>query len=353
MRRRSLPGAQSMPWTLRWPLVKTSGRDAVGAEVGGAQDLAVEAVGLGERGVADLAGRDVEPVVGAEREPAAVVDRPGLDALHDHAVLGQAVIGEAIARDLVAVAGRAVEVDEAVVAELRVDRDPEQAALRAVGLDDVDLADRLVAQLARGREQAHATGALGHQRTAVGEPRDRPRRVETAGHGADAGALRGGLVIAPAAAGEREQAEEGGAAHVSSVPGHGPRLGGARLPLVRARRRARLAAVRPAVRADRRAAGSARARGRVARRHADGLPRRGPRRSAARSRPRAGGVLPHDGRRRARARPRRGVQRVLRRPRRAARGHARHPAHADERGRALRLPAPRLRGGRRAGGRSR
>ena len=80
MKRRSVPGSQSMPWTLRWPLVKTSGAHAVGAEVGGAQDLAVEPVGLGERAVAGLAGRDVEPPVGAEREPAAVVDRAGPDA---------------------------------------------------------------------------------------------------------------------------------------------------------------------------------------------------------------------------------------------------------------------------------
>ena len=51
----------------------------------------------------DLAGRDVEPVVGAEREPAAVVDRAGADARDDDRVLGQAVVGEAVARDLVAV----------------------------------------------------------------------------------------------------------------------------------------------------------------------------------------------------------------------------------------------------------
>ena len=55
--------------------------DVVGAEVGRAQHLAVEAVLLGELRLAGLAGRDVEPAVGAEGDPAAVVDRAGLDAV--------------------------------------------------------------------------------------------------------------------------------------------------------------------------------------------------------------------------------------------------------------------------------
>ena len=66
---------------MRWPQDQTgesgSGLPGAGLAVGGdPQDLAAERVAvLGQLAVAGLAGRDVEVAVGAEREPAAVVDR--------------------------------------------------------------------------------------------------------------------------------------------------------------------------------------------------------------------------------------------------------------------------------------
>ena len=60
------------------------------------------------------------------------------------------------------------------------------------------------------------------------------------------------------------------------------------IPLLRPHAARRLAALRAAVRAGLRVARAARARGGIARADADGVPRRGPRRAAARSRPRAG-----------------------------------------------------------------
>ena len=157
MKARSVPGSQSMPWTLRWPVVNTSGVTLSERKSRGAQDLAVEPVGPGRARLAGLAGRDVELAVGAEREPAAVVDRAGLDAVDDDRVDGQAVVGEAVARDLVLGGRRQVEVDEAVVGELRVDGDAEQAALRAVGLDDV-LDDSRPAPAAACRRSAAGRG---------------------------------------------------------------------------------------------------------------------------------------------------------------------------------------------------
>ena len=176
-----------------------------------------------------------------------------------------AVVLEAVAGDLVALLGGPVEVDERLLLELGVDRQAEQPALGAVGLDDVDLADRRLGQLALGRQQAHAAGALGDERAAVRQPADRPRRVEAGGDRVDleVGLLRARLVVAAAAAGEQEDGDaEGQAAHASSVPGHGSGPAGTADAELRPRGgRRRLAAVRPGERARGRLAAAARARG--------------------------------------------------------------------------------------------
>ena len=139
------------------------------------------------------------------------MDRAGLDAVDDDGVDGQAVADEAVARDLVLGGRREVEVDEVVVGELRVDGEAEQAALGAVGLDDVlDDADRLGLQLAVLRQEPDPAGALGDQRAAVGEPVDRPRRVEPGGDGADLQVAVG--AVAAAAAGQQHEHRDAGGA---------------------------------------------------------------------------------------------------------------------------------------------
>ena len=80
-------------------------------------------------------------------------------------------------------------------------------------------------------EQAHAARALGDERAAVGEPRDRPRRVEPGGDGATFGPLGRG------ARRRRSRRARGGragrAAHPSSVPGDGPLPAGPPVPPLR------------------------------------------------------------------------------------------------------------------------
>ena len=184
---------------------------------------------------------------------------PRLDAADDIAVRGQAVVREAEADDLVVGGRRDVEVDEAVVGELWGRRSrPQQAAARSrreARSTLLDHRDRRARRAAVGQE-ADAAGSLGDERAAVGEPVDRPRRVQPGGDRADL-QVRGALVSAAAAGQQHERRDAGEqAAHASSVPGDGaaarvvvPRFGtgGGR----------RLAAVRPGVRAGRGVAGAA------------------------------------------------------------------------------------------------
>ncbi len=143
-----------------------------------AQVLAVERVRvLRELRLPGLAGGDVEVVVRPERDPPGVVHRPGLDRAVDQVALArERVVREAPALELHRGRRREVQVDEVVGGELRVERQPQQPALALLG--DVDLGDRLGAQLAVGVEQADPAGPLGDERAAVRQERDLPRDLE-------------------------------------------------------------------------------------------------------------------------------------------------------------------------------
>ena len=137
------------------------------------EELAVQRVGLlGELAVAGVAGRHVQPLVGAEGDPPAVVDPPGLDALDQRALAPQPSAREAPALELHARGGRVVEVDEAVAREVGIEREAEQAALALSAHGH--RRHRLPAQPSVALEQAHAAGALGDERTAIREEGDLP-----------------------------------------------------------------------------------------------------------------------------------------------------------------------------------
>ena len=100
------------------------------------EDLAAERSRvLRVRHVPGVAGRHVELAVGTELHATAVMDGFAGDVVEEHGLLDAAPVLVAHAHELVAraAAGRiaVVEVHEGVAGEVGIDRDPEEATLRA------------------------------------------------------------------------------------------------------------------------------------------------------------------------------------------------------------------------------
>src|SRR5205823_2402729 len=126
-----------------------------------AEELAGEAPGiLRELGLPPVAGADVEHPVGAEADPATVVELGGGDSIDDRAITGRglAAFGEAPALDgILGVSWpREINIEIAVGGEIRVKRDPEQTALALADRDGRDRAEDLSGR----REAADAARPL-------------------------------------------------------------------------------------------------------------------------------------------------------------------------------------------------
>jgi hypothetical protein len=146
---------------------------------GDPQDLPGERRGVGrERGLAGVAGGDVEQPVGAERDPAAVVDAGLRDAGHHR--LGIRVVVQPEPHHPVVLPGGEVGVDPRPV--VGVDGQTEQSAFP--GRVDVEGAERRRAAVLVDLEEA-AGVPLGDEDAAVGGEDEVPGGVETGDDVAD------------------------------------------------------------------------------------------------------------------------------------------------------------------------
>ena len=112
------------------PVSRGPGCPVRGSRPGDPQDLPAErARVLGEGVVAGLAGGDVEIAVGAEGEPAAVVDRPARDPGEDGSRSAEPVAVEGQCEHAIVAVGGGVDEDPVVLGVRRGDREAEQAGL--------------------------------------------------------------------------------------------------------------------------------------------------------------------------------------------------------------------------------
>jgi hypothetical protein len=174
-----------------------------------AEDLAGEGAPV-RRGlrIARVAGGDVEHPVGPERDPAAVVEGRGGDAVEQHLLGSEGeVVGEREARDAVPAGGRVVDVGETLM-----HGEAEQPAL--AGRLHVDRRGRPLAQAAV-LDHTHAAGTLGDEHRRLVDEGDLPGDLEA--RDLEPGRLRRlrgrrlggrGLVVAPAACDEEEGERE-------------------------------------------------------------------------------------------------------------------------------------------------
>ena len=146
------------------------------------QDLPAQAAGGGgaRRHVA-LTGGGVEPAIGAELEaPAEVVTGPTGDAVEQHLLADQRVALDREARDAIGVAPRsAIGVIEEDVG--RLDGDPQQPTLAAVGGDDAQRERRRRKQLAIAND-AHPPRSFREPDGAIGCEGQRPGSDQAVGH---------------------------------------------------------------------------------------------------------------------------------------------------------------------------
>ena len=142
-----------------------------------AKDLARQRCSvLRKRWIRDLAGRDVELAVGAERNASAVVTRPGGDAGENRCRVGERAVGETHLHDAVVAARGEVGVN---VSPCRRQAEQTTFAARRDAGHRTDLLD----DAGRGEVFDCGTVSFGDQRAAVGQKCDAPGHVQVGGDG--------------------------------------------------------------------------------------------------------------------------------------------------------------------------
>src|SRR5207253_2188873 len=142
---------------------------------------------LGVRPVLRIAGGDIELAVRAKPKPPTVVGVVAGNTVEEHGLFNAAATLIAHAHDLVARAAAegiaVVEVDQTVLREARIERDPEKALLGAQALRDGEGRPGLCAQAATLAEldDPYSSWPFRHEEPAIGRKIHGPRRREPRG----------------------------------------------------------------------------------------------------------------------------------------------------------------------------